>query len=76
MYSYLLCLLVYKRGWRLIVCGGMVCYLQHVQKLHVSVQQDKRNQVLDLIQSVYETSLSVCVRHFLQLRFWNMHILF
>lgn len=33
-----------------------------MQKLHVSVQQDKRNQVLDLIQSVYEISLSVCHR--------------
>lgn len=32
-----------------------------MQILHVSVQQDKRNQVLDLIQSVYEISLSVCV---------------
>lgn len=37
------------------------CHLQHMQRLHVSVQQDKRNQVLDLIQSVYEISLSVCV---------------
>lgn len=35
--------------------------VQHLQKLHAAAQQDKRNQVLELIHSVYEISLSVCL---------------
>uniref|UniRef100_K3X5M3 CUE domain-containing protein n=1 Tax=Globisporangium ultimum (strain ATCC 200006 / CBS 805.95 / DAOM BR144) TaxID=431595 RepID=K3X5M3_GLOUD len=34
-------------------------YLTHLQHVHAAVQQDKRTQVLDLIHSIYEISLSL-----------------